>query len=61
MARLVTALAGAIGDDRAAKVAQRAQADGTTLRAAALALGFVTAEQFDAAVRPDRMIAPSAE
>ncbi len=58
---LVTALAGLIGYDRAAKVAQRAQADGTTLRAAALALGFVTAEQFDAAVRPDLMIAPSAD
>ncbi len=54
---LVTALAGAIGYDRAAKVAQRAQATGGTLREAALELG-VTAAEFDAHVRPAQMIGP---
>ena len=56
---LVTALAPHIGYDKAAKVAKHAHAEGTTLREAALALGFVTAEQFDAWVRPEEMIHPS--
>ena len=45
---LVTALAPHIGYDRAAQIAKRAHKEGTTLREAALALGFVTAEEFDA-------------
>ncbi|HUZ75262.1 MAG TPA: class II fumarate hydratase [Stellaceae bacterium] len=53
---LVTALAPRIGYDRAAEVAKKAQHEGTTLREAALALGFVAAEDFDRWVRPEAMI-----
>jgi fumarate hydratase, class II len=53
---LVTALSPHIGYDRAAAVAKKAHADGTSLREAALALGAVTAAQFDDWVRPDRML-----
>jgi fumarate hydratase class II len=52
---LVTALAPHIGYDRAAEVAKRAHRDGSTLREAALALGYVSAAQFDQWVRPERM------
>jgi fumarate hydratase class II len=55
---LVTALNPHIGYDNAAKIARKAHAEGTTLRDAALALGLVTAEQFDAWVRPERMVGP---
>jgi fumarate hydratase class II len=55
---LVTALAPHIGYDLAAQIAKRAHADGSTLRAAALALGAVTDQQFDAWVDPRRMLAP---
>jgi len=55
---LVTALTPAIGYDKAAEVAKKAQKDDSTLREAALALGYLTAEQFDAAVRPDEMTHP---
>ena len=47
---LVTALAPLIGYDRAAAIAKRAHAEGTTLRQAALASGHVTVEQFEAAM-----------
>jgi len=53
---LVTALAPHVGYDAAARIAKKAHAEGTTLREAALALGLVTAEQFDAWVRPQDMI-----
>ena len=53
---LVTALAPHIGYDRAAAIAKRAHQEGTTLRAAALASGQVTAEEFDRWVRPGDMI-----
>jgi len=53
---LVTALAPHIGYDRAASIARRAHRDGSSLREAALALGDVTAEQFDAWVRPEDMV-----
>jgi fumarate hydratase class II len=53
---LVTALSPHIGYDRAAAIAKKAHADGSSLRAAALALGAVTAAQFDEWVRPDRMV-----
>lgn len=56
---LVTALAPKIGYDNATKVAKTAHKKGTTLREEALALGFVSAEEFDAIVRPETMIAPS--
>ena len=56
---LVTALAPHIGYDNAAKIAKKAHAEGTTLKAAALALGEVTEEQFDDWVRPERMLGPT--
>jgi fumarate hydratase class II len=52
---LVTALNPHIGYDKAAQIAKKAHKEGTTLREAALASGHVTAEQFDAWVRPERM------
>jgi fumarate hydratase, class II len=55
---LVTALAPLIGYDAAAKIAKRAYDEGVTLRAAAVASGLVTAEQFDAQVRPEDMLGP---
>jgi fumarate hydratase class II len=55
---LVTALSPHIGYDRAAQVAHKAHHEGTTLREAATALGFVTLEQFDEWVRPEDMIHP---
>jgi fumarate hydratase class II len=57
---LVTALAPHIGYDRAAVIARRAHAEGTTLREAALALGHVTAEEYDRWVKPERMVGPDA-
>lgn len=53
---LVTALAPHIGYDKAAQIAHKAHADGTTLRDAALELGYVTADEFDAWVRPEKMV-----
>ncbi|MDP3874074.1 MAG: class II fumarate hydratase [Methyloversatilis sp.] len=53
---LVTALSPHIGYDRAAAVAHHAHANGLSLRDAALALGDVSAEQFDDWVRPERMV-----
>ena len=55
---LVTALNPHIGYDKAAKVAKKAHADGSTLKEAALALGFLTSEEFDGWVRPENMMAP---
>jgi len=55
---LVTALNPHIGYDKAAKVAKKAHAEGTTLREAAVALGFLTAEEFDRLVRPEDMLGP---
>jgi fumarate hydratase class II len=52
---LVTALNPHIGYDRAAQIAKKAHAEGTTLKEAALSLGHVTEAQFDAWVRPERM------
>ena len=53
---LVTALAPKIGYDNATKVAKTAHRNGTTLREEAVALGFVTAQEFDEIVRPEKMI-----
>ena len=55
---LVTALSPHIGYDKAAEIAKRAHKEGASLREAALASGYVTAQQFDDWVRPDAMIAP---
>src|SRR5216117_1655297 len=53
---LVTALNPHIGYDKAAEIAKKAHQEGTTLKAAALALRYVTAEQFDQWVRPEKMV-----
>ncbi|SNT17988.1 class II fumarate hydratase [Sphingopyxis indica] len=53
---LVTALAPEIGYDKAAKIAKQAHERGTTLREAALALGYVDAATFDRLVDPRRML-----
>jgi fumarate hydratase, class II len=55
---LVTALNPHIGYDNAAKIAKKAHAEGTTLKEAALALGLVTAEDFEKWISPRDMIAP---
>ncbi len=55
---LVTALAPKIGYDNAAKVAKSAHARGTTLKEEALRLGFVSADEFDRLVQPDKMTHP---
>ena len=54
----VTALNPHIGYDNAAKIAKKAHHDGTSLKEAALALGLLSAEEFDRLVRPEAMIAP---
>ncbi|WP_312161849.1 class II fumarate hydratase [Phenylobacterium sp.] len=55
---LVTALNGKIGYDNAAKIAKTAHKNGTTLREEAVGGGYVTNEEFDALVRPEKMISP---
>ena len=55
---LVTALAPHLGYDKAAQIAKKAQHDGATLKQAALALGYVTEQQFDAWVVPLAMTRP---
>ena len=55
---LVTALAPKIGYDQAAAIAKSAHKNGTTLKEEALKSGSVTAEEFDAIVRPETMLAP---
>ncbi len=58
---LVTALSPKIGYDKAAEIAKKAQQEGTTLKEAALALGYLSAAEFDAAVRPRNMAHPHGE
>src|SRR5712672_3161055 len=58
---LVTALNPHIGYDKAAKIAKTAHKEGTTLREAAVKLGFLTGEQFDQWVRPEDMVGPKAK
>ncbi len=53
---LVTALNPYIGYEKAATIAKKAHRDGTTLREAAIALGYVSGKQFDEWVRPERMV-----
>jgi fumarate hydratase class II len=55
---LVTALTPKIGYDNAAKIAKAAHANGTTLREEAVRLGFISGEEFDRLVRPERMTRP---
>ena len=56
---LVTALNPHIGYDKAAKIAKTAYAEGTTLKAAAIGLGYLTAEQFADWVDPAGMVGPN--
>jgi len=56
---LVTALNRHIGYDNAAKIAKAAYANGTTLKEETLSLGLLSAEDFDAAVDPSKMIGPA--
>jgi len=56
---LVTALNPHIGYDTAAQIAKRAYQDGISLKQAAVQLGVLSAEQFDALVRPESMIGPA--
>jgi fumarate hydratase class II len=58
---LVTALAPHIGYDKAAQIAKKAQHEGTTLQQAALALGYVSAEQFEQWIVPIDMTRPGAK
>ncbi|MCO5144042.1 MAG: class II fumarate hydratase [Oligoflexia bacterium] len=53
---LVTALNTHIGYDKSAQIAKKAHKEGTTLKEAALALGFLTSEQFDQWVKPENML-----
>jgi len=53
---LVTALNPHIGYDKAAQIAKKAHKEGTTLKAAALALGYLTEAEFDEWVRPEQMV-----
>jgi len=55
---LVTALAPRIGYDNAAKVAKSAHARGTTLKEEAVRLGFVSTDEFDRLVKPEKMTRP---
>ena len=57
---LVTALTPRIGYDKAAEIAKKAHKEGTTLRAAALALGYLDDAEFDRLMRPEAMTRPSA-
>jgi len=55
---LVTALAPKVGYDKAAKIAHTAHVEHTSLREAALKLGYLTGEEFDQLVRPEKMTHP---
>ena len=56
---LVTALNPHIGYDAAAKIAKTAHSNGTTLKQEAIGLGYLTEEQFDLWVRPEKMLGPT--
>ncbi|CCH49518.1 class II fumarate hydratase [Pseudodesulfovibrio piezophilus] len=57
---LVTALSPAIGYEKAAKIAMHAHGSGSTLKEAALELGYVTEVEFDDLVVPEKMVRPQA-
>lgn len=56
---LVTALSPEIGYDKASAIAHKADDEGTTLREAAVASGYVSAAEFDRIVDPAAMVGPS--
>ena len=53
---LVTALNPIIGYENAAKTAQKAHREGTSLKEACLALGFLTEREFDECFHPEKMV-----
>jgi fumarate hydratase class II len=53
---LVTALSPLLGYDKAAYIAEKAYRDKTTLREAAISTGYITAEEFDKIVIPEKMV-----
>ena len=53
---LVTALSPKIGYDKAAEIAKKAHHEGTTLKEATLALGYLTEAEYDEAVVPEKMV-----
>jgi len=55
---LVTALNPHVGYDNAAKIAKKAHAEGTTLKEAAVALGLLSAADFDRLIKPEEMVHP---
>ncbi len=55
---LVTALSPVVGYDKSAKIAHTAHVDGTTLKEAAIKLGFLSGEEFDRLVRAEEMVNP---
>lgn len=55
---LVTALNNHIGYDKAATIAKTAYKNNSTLKETAIELGYVTADEFDAWVRPENMVGP---
>ena len=58
---LVTALAPHIGYDKAAEIAKKAHKEGTTLREAAMSLGYVSEAKYDEWVKPEEMTGPRSE
>ena len=55
---LVTALTPKVGYDKAAKIAHIAHVEHTSLREAALKLGYLTGEEFDQLMKPEKMTGP---
>jgi len=55
---LVTALTPKIGYDKAAQIAKKAHHENLSLKEATLALGYLTSEEFDALVKPEKMTHP---
>jgi fumarate hydratase class II len=55
---LVTALSPKIGYDKAAEIAKKAHHEGTTLKEAALELGYLTEAEFDELLVPEKMVGP---
>ena len=58
---LVTALNPHIGYDKSAEIAKRAHKHGTTLKQAAMELGYVSSDNFDKWVKPEEMCNPNLE
>ena len=56
---LVTALNPHIGYDKAATIAKTAHKEGTTLKESAIKLGYLTEQQFDEWVKPNKMLGPT--